>query len=257
MITETISTIISIIIYTIIIVLMIIVSIRNRRLKKQNWALEESNDSLLDKNSDLDSSLISTRKKVNDLALNFSTRRIIAGANGSGKTHFIQNIIIPQLSNYFVIDPHGEYISVPNSKKLVVDGSKSKTEIKKAILAAVKKNKDKILILDSVETWLDYAGLISIMRNHQFITTAQSSYLIIHTIDIHDFVLDIGLNDARFVSNNTKVVNYPYKLASALKSAKSKQKRKQAEITKGTGVALLYGFFGFLLAAALMRNNND
>ncbi len=51
-----------------------------------------------------------------------SIKRAIVGKQGCGKTHYIQNVILPQLTKvkkeYFIIDSTNEYKTVPEKNKL-------------------------------------------------------------------------------------------------------------------------------------------
>lgn len=80
---------------------------------------------------------------INELD-NLTIRRIIVGKNGSGKTYYIKNHILPQLSNYFLIDPSSEYTNVPESRRLSNCGYNPEL-IYESIIA----NKDKVIIVDN------------------------------------------------------------------------------------------------------------
>lgn len=83
--------------------------------------LEEKLSSEKDNSEYLKSLVIFNSKRIetfqNELE-NLTIRRIIVGKNASGKTSYIRKHILPQLSNYFLIDPHNEYPDVSHTRKL-------------------------------------------------------------------------------------------------------------------------------------------
>ena len=84
--------------------------------------------------------------KYKDLQLKFANsfvsldgnpvKRAMIGKRGCGKTHYIQNVIIPSLEmsrrDYFIVDFNNEYDEVPINKKFVFNNKSSKeSQLKK------------------------------------------------------------------------------------------------------------------------------
>ncbi|MDD3875432.1 MAG: hypothetical protein PHT69_02310 [Bacteroidales bacterium] len=74
---------------------------------------------------------------------NLTIRRIIVGKNASGKTTYIKKHILPQLSNYFLIDPHNEYPDISHTRKL--SNCSSHPELIYDIILA---HKEKVIIVE-------------------------------------------------------------------------------------------------------------
>ncbi|PIZ51108.1 hypothetical protein COY27_04655 [Candidatus Woesearchaeota archaeon CG_4_10_14_0_2_um_filter_33_13] len=109
-------------------------------LTKRLKEFEDENDTLRNQVDGLRGTVQNLHNELENLTI----RRLIVGRNGSGKSHYLKNVIIPQLNgNYFLIDPLDEHDSIPDSLKL----SNCVDTIE--ILNAINKNQTKVIIIDN------------------------------------------------------------------------------------------------------------
>lgn len=164
--------------------------------------LKEYNESLLRK---IDDDTITIKSLHNELE-NLTIRRIIVGKNASGKTTYIKKHILPQLSNYFLIDPHNEYPDISHTRKL--SNCSSHPEL---IYESIVANKDKVIIVEDAnvlygDTKFQHKLMNLFMdRNFQFIfvyhSYKQAEWLSRFTNVIYSF----GATDG--FSNNNEIFN--------------------------------------------------
>src|SRR5690606_13607592 len=178
-------------------------------LIQQIKKLEYENDSLNYKIGGLSGTVQNLHNELE----NINIRRVIVGRNGSGKTTYIKNRIIPKLSNYFLIDTHNEYPDVPDDKKLS-NCSRQPELIYETILS----NKDKVIIVEDanilyVDTKFMYK-LISILSDSrlQFIFVYQSYQHAEWMKDFFNIVYNFGAADGLPNNNfNHKIILKKFK----------------------------------------------
>ncbi len=88
-----------------------------RKLKARNLQLELERDELQGQLDKLQDKIISSFVSLDGRPI----KRAIVGKQGTGKTHYIQNVIIPQLDkvgkDYFIFDTNNEYQSLSAKNK--------------------------------------------------------------------------------------------------------------------------------------------
>jgi hypothetical protein len=157
--------------------------------------------------------VIKLQEQRKECLLNFKIRKCIIGKRTVGKTFFIQKRILPQLENFFVIDMTEEYSYLSENDRYSFDRTLSIAENKVNIIAAIKKNINKTIIIeccgmiDNSILWV-----FDLLKEHNFIIVLQSFKSIKQFIDFVDTIYLFDCFDFEFDfynDNNNKFLNIP------------------------------------------------
>ncbi len=139
-------------------------------------------------------------------SLNLSVKRFIIGRRGSGKTVFLQKVIIPKLmGNYFLIDLNNEYDLVSPIKKYVVEKHLSTKQLIQKLVDIFNQHSSKVIIVEDAMIYGDLSWLCKTSSTRQFIVVTHNANSIAKYIGLADFVYDFGSDD--YNQRNTDLLN--------------------------------------------------
>lgn len=145
----------------------------------------------------------SAEEERRELLFNCRIRKCIVGKKGIGKTTFLQQKILPQLTNYFVIDTTGEYQYLPAENTYCVDRALSD----KFVIEAIKKNAGKTIVLEEPGMVNpDYRWYWDLIKDGNFIIICQSARRIEPILEGIDTIFDFG--EFHDISNFNYSQNY-------------------------------------------------
>ena len=144
-------------------------------------------------------------------SLNFRVQRIVVGGKGSGKTTFVKNKILPQLTNYFLIDTYGEYDNVPAERKYSLDNSDSIHGNADKIIEIIEANRDKIIIIEEPYLWDNFKWLLNFATGRlEFILITQTTKRIESLLNVTDVIYDLRGSDWEddvYKQNKSKIIS--------------------------------------------------